>query len=47
MFGCRFANVQAHSGANANLATFMALMQPGDTFLGIQVSSGGHLTLGM
>ena len=47
LFGCRFANVQPHSGANANLAAFMALMQPGDTFLGIQLSSGGHLTHGM
>src|SRR2546426_1060848 len=47
LFGCRFVNVQPHSGANANLAAFMALMQPGDTFLGIQLSSGGHLTHGM
>src|SRR2546423_10986043 len=47
LFGCRFANVQPHSGANANLAAFMAMMQPGDTFLGIQLSSGGHLTHGM
>src|SRR4051812_14810361 len=47
LFGARFANVQPHSGANANLAAFMALMQPGDTFLGIQLSSGGHLTHGM
>src|SRR5215212_5484821 len=47
LFGCRFANVQPHSGANANLAAFMALMQPGDNFLGIQLSSGGHLTHGM
>src|SRR2546422_2270193 len=41
LFNCRFANVQPHSGANANLAAFMAMMQPGDTFLGIQLSSGG------
>ena len=47
MFGCRFANVQPHSGANANLAAFMSLMQPGDNFLGINLSSGGHLTHGM
>src|SRR3954449_3824932 len=47
MFGCRHANVQSHSGANANLAAFMSLMQPGDNFLGIQLSSGGHLTHGM
>ena len=37
--GARFANVQSHSGANANLAAFMALMQPGDHFLGINLSS--------
>src|SRR5688500_12664337 len=47
LFGARFANVQSHSGANANLAAFMAMMQPGDPFLGIQLSSGGHLTHGM
>jgi glycine hydroxymethyltransferase len=47
MFGCRHANVQPHSGANANLAAFMSMMKPGDTFLGIQLSSGGHLTHGM
>ncbi|HEV2293045.1 MAG TPA: serine hydroxymethyltransferase [Tepidisphaeraceae bacterium] len=47
LFGARFANVQPHSGANANLAAFMAMMQPGEPFLGIQLSSGGHLTHGM
>ena len=47
MFGCRFANVQPHSGANANLAAFMAMMKPGDPFLSINLASGGHLTLGM
>src|SRR3982751_1352391 len=47
MFGCRHANVQSHSGANANLAAFMAMMKPGDNFLGINLSSGGHLTHGM
>src|SRR5258708_1955348 len=47
MFGCRFANVQPHSGANANLAAFMAMMKPGENFLGINLSSGGHLTHGM
>src|SRR5436190_11233026 len=47
MFGCKFANVQPHSGANANLAAFMAMMKPGDQFLGINLSSGGHLTHGM
>src|SRR6476661_6530945 len=43
MFGCRFANVQSHSGANANLAAFMAMMQPGDRFIALNLSSGGHL----
>src|SRR3569832_1426679 len=47
MFGCKYANVQSHSGANANLAAFMAMMKPGDQFLGINLSSGGHLTHGM
>src|SRR6185312_3529782 len=47
MFGCKFANVQPHSGANANLAAFMAMMKPGDQFLGINLSSGGHLSHGM
>src|SRR5688500_264678 len=47
LFGCRHANVQPHSGANANFAAFMAMMKPGDPFLGIQLSSGGHLTHGM
>src|SRR3982751_65654 len=47
MFGFRFANVQSHSGANANLAAFMAMMQPGDRFLSINLSSGGHLSHGM
>jgi glycine hydroxymethyltransferase len=47
LFGCRFANVQPHSGANANLAAFMALMKPGETFLALNLSSGGHLSHGM
>src|SRR5260221_4668510 len=46
LFGCGFANVQPHSGASANLAAFMALMQPGDTFLGLNLAAGGHLTHG-
>src|SRR5580693_1065409 len=46
LFGCRFANVQAHSGASANVAAFMALMQPGDTFMGLSLAAGGHLTHG-
>src|SRR4051794_40521868 len=47
LFGCKYANVQPHSGANANFAAFMAMMKPGDPFLGINLSSGGHLTHGM
>jgi len=46
LFGCRFANVQPHSGASANIAAFMALMMPGDTFLGLNLAAGGHLTHG-
>src|SRR3954466_2229798 len=42
MFGCRFANVQPHSGANANLAAFMAMMKPGDPYLSLNLASGGH-----
>jgi glycine hydroxymethyltransferase len=47
LFGCKFANVQPHSGASANAAVFMALMQPGDTFLGLNLAAGGHLSHGM
>src|SRR3982750_3223313 len=47
LFNCKFANVQPHSGANANLAAFMAMMKPGDTFLALNLSSGGHLSHGM
>src|SRR3954447_3065517 len=47
LFGCRFANVQPHSGANANLASFMAMMKPGETFLSLNLASGGHLSHGM
>src|SRR5210317_787519 len=46
LFNCGFANVQPNSGSQANQAVFMALMKPGDTFLGIDLSSGGHLTHG-
>jgi glycine hydroxymethyltransferase len=46
LFGCKFANVQPHSGASANAAAFMALMQPGDTFMGLNLAAGGHLTHG-
>ena len=46
LFGCGFANVQPHSGTQANQAAFMALMRPGDTFLGLALDAGGHLTHG-
>jgi glycine hydroxymethyltransferase len=46
LFGASFANVQPHSGAQANAAAFMALMQPGDTFMGLNLAAGGHLTHG-
>jgi glycine hydroxymethyltransferase len=46
LFGCGFANVQPHSGAQANQAAFMAVMQPGDTFMGLNLAAGGHLTHG-
>ena len=46
LFGCSFANVQPHSGAQANNAVFMALLQPGDTFVGMDLAAGGHLTHG-
>jgi glycine hydroxymethyltransferase len=46
LFGCAFANVQPHSGAQANVAAFMALMEPGDTFMGLNLAAGGHLTHG-
>ena len=46
LFNCKFANVQPHSGANANLAVQFALYEPGDTFAAIELSDGGHLTHG-
>jgi len=46
LFGCNFANVQPHSGAQANQAVFLALCKPGDTVLGMSLAAGGHLTHG-
>ena len=46
LFDCSFANVQPHSGAQANQAVFFALLQPGDTFMGLSLDAGGHLTHG-
>ncbi|WP_406857391.1 serine hydroxymethyltransferase [Alsobacter sp. KACC 23698] len=46
LFGCRFANVQPNSGSQANQAVFLALMKPGDTFMGLDLAAGGHLTHG-
>ncbi len=46
LFDCQFANVQPHSGSQANQAVFMAVMKPGDTFMGMDLAAGGHLTHG-
>ncbi len=46
LFGADYANVQAHSGSQANMAVFMAMIQPGDTLLGLSLADGGHLTHG-
>ena len=46
LFNCEYANVQTHSGAQANMAVFFALLQPGDTVMGMNLTDGGHLTHG-
>jgi glycine hydroxymethyltransferase len=46
LFGCKFANVQPNSGSQANQAVFLGLLQPGDTFMGLDLAAGGHLTHG-
>ena len=46
LFGCGFANVQPNSGSQMNQAVFLALLQPGDTFMGLDLAAGGHLTHG-
>ncbi|OYU72248.1 MAG: serine hydroxymethyltransferase, partial [Burkholderiales bacterium PBB5] len=46
LFGCAFANVQPNSGSQMNQAVFLALLNPGDTFMGLDLNSGGHLTHG-
>ena len=46
LFGCEYANVQPHSGAQANMAVFFAMHEPGDTFMGMNLDHGGHLTHG-
>ncbi len=46
LFGCAYANVQPHSGSQANQAVFFALLKPGDTFMGLNLAAGGHLTHG-
>ena len=46
LFGCDYANVQPHSGAQANMAVFFAIVKPGDTVMGMNLNHGGHLTHG-
>ena len=47
LFNCKFANSQPHSGAQANGAVFLAILNPGDTFMGMSLNSGGHITHGL
>ena len=47
LFNCKYANAQPHSGAQANGAVFLALLNPGDTFMGMSLNSGGHITHGL
>ena len=47
IFGAKFANVQPHSGSQANCAAYMALIEPGDTVMGMDLAAGGHLTHGL
>ena len=47
LFNCKFPNAQPHSGAQANGAVFLALLKPGDTFMGMSLNSGGHITHGL
>ncbi|MEG0157603.1 MAG: serine hydroxymethyltransferase, partial [Anaerovoracaceae bacterium] len=46
LFGCTYANVQPHSGAQANMAVFFAIVKPGDTVMGLDLNCGGHLSHG-
>ena len=46
LFGCEYANVQPHSGAQANMAVFFAMLKPGDTYMGMSLDAGGHLSHG-
>ena len=46
LFGAEYANVQPHSGAQANMAVFMTVLKPGDTFMGLNLAHGGHLSHG-